>query len=77
MIEEEYWYWLTNIKNIGNKKISILLKKFKTPAEVYFAGEKKLENIFGIKKEDICNILTSKDEYKIKKEVEFLKEKKY
>ncbi len=75
MIEEEYWYWLTNIKNIGNKKISILLKKFENPAEVYFAGEKKLENIFGIKKEDICNILTSKDEYKIKKEVEFLKEK--
>ena len=32
-LEEYYWYWLNNIRNIGRRKISKLLKRFDSPIE--------------------------------------------
>ena len=37
-LEEYYWYWLNNIRNIGRRKISKLLKRFDSPKEIYKAG---------------------------------------
>ena len=41
-LEEYYWYWLNNIRNIGRRKISKLLKRFDSPKEIYNAGSEYL-----------------------------------
>ena len=42
-LEEYYWYWLNNIRNIGRRKISKLLKRFDSPKEIYNAGSEYLK----------------------------------
>lgn len=60
MEEREYWYWLTNISDMWQGKIELLLKFFNNPQSIYKATETTLSKINGIKKQDIYNIIESK-----------------
>lgn len=61
-LEEYYWYWLNNIRNIGRRKISKLLKRFDSPKEIYNAGSEYLK-CCGLSCKDAENIISSvKDE---------------
>lgn len=53
MIHEEYNYWLANIKNIGPRKIEMLLKYFGSAEEIYNASGEILNKIRENSKEDI------------------------
>ena len=66
---DEYWYWITNIKGIENKKISYLLKRFKTPANVFLADRKAIETVDKISEEDTDRILAGRDTRKVKDEL--------
>lgn len=61
-LEEYYWYWLNNIRNIGRRKISKLLKRFDSPKEIYNAGSEYLK-CCGLSCKGAENIISSvKDE---------------
>lgn len=61
MTEQEYWYWLTNIKNMWQGKIELLLRYFEEPQNIYRASVEKISCIQGLKKEDIANIIESRN----------------
>lgn len=77
MKHEEYNYWLANIKNIGPRKIEMLLNYFGSAEEIYNASEEVLNKIrekaqgdnqcipVRITQEDVNSILNSKSPYKI------------
>lgn len=47
-MERKYWYWINNIKGIGNIKVRRLLKAFgDDPREVYEAGKEGLKKSCG------------------------------
>lgn len=50
MTKEEYYYWLANIEQIGQKKRELLLQVFNTVEELFYASGKELE----IFKEECC-----------------------
>lgn len=60
MTNKEYWYWLCNIDGIGNRKIKSLLRLFPSPEAVYFAKERELSYVQGLKHSDIQMIKESK-----------------
>lgn len=71
MIEKEYDYWLSNLKNIGPKKIELLLQYFNSAEEVFHTSADDLEKFMelcryekGINlfhKEDITTIFQNRD----------------
>lgn len=67
MKEELYWFWLTNIPNIGNIKIKELLNYFDNAREIYFASEILLSQIHLLNEKDIHNIMKSKEDQNIHK----------
>jgi DNA processing protein len=42
MTQDEYYYWLANISNIGIKKISLLLEVFESPEVIFKASKAEL-----------------------------------
>ena len=60
MKEWQYWYWISNIKEIWNAKIRSLLSVFSHPAEVYWCSEKDLSSVPLITKEDCHHILEAR-----------------
>ncbi|HEX3021574.1 MAG TPA: DNA-processing protein DprA, partial [Lachnospiraceae bacterium] len=57
----EYLYWLCNLKGIGNRKVSILLNTFGSAKEVYYAKEDTLRQIQDITDKDRYMLLKNKD----------------
>jgi DNA processing protein len=76
MRNDEYNYWISNIPNIGIKKIEHLIQIFGSPREVFHASRKAMEQFkenckieglrFGAL--DLENLIHSRDEEKVKKE---------
>ena len=75
MTDREYGLWLNNIPGIGYTYTQRLLDKFKTPREVFYVKEEELIKIKGLQGKHISNIINSKDEYYIKKNMEVLNNK--
>lgn len=75
MTEEEYWYWLINIKGMWHGKIKKLIDIFGTPEEVYNASAASLKNVHGLKEEDIFLIKESKNSIKPVKDLETISKK--
>ena len=64
MREDYYWYWINNIKGLGNTKLRNLFAVFDTPENIYKASDKMFEGVIGIKPDDIYSINESrKSEY--------------
>ncbi|HHU74987.1 MAG TPA: DNA-protecting protein DprA [Clostridiales bacterium] len=75
MNQEQYNYWISNIPNIGPKKIELLLQYFESPQGVFHASKQELEKFQEIVKEagykkfsstDVDSIIKSRDKEKIK-----------
>ncbi len=62
MTNEEYWFWLCNIKGIYQHDIKKLLYHFKDPKEIYAANAKTLAQAGILNKNKIIAILSSKGE---------------
>ncbi|TCT16413.1 DNA processing protein [Natranaerovirga pectinivora] len=60
-----YWYWMCNIKGIGQKKTAKLLDCFGDPEGVWRASEKDLSNVAILRTNDIKKIIESRDEESI------------
>ena len=56
---KKYWIWLSLIKNIGSKRIKILLEKYKRPEIIYNLTKKELLEIDGIGEKLADSILDS------------------
>ncbi|NLP34750.1 MAG: DNA-protecting protein DprA [Clostridiales bacterium] len=76
MTRQEYNYWISNITNIGPKKIELLLDIFGNAEEVFKASRNALGNVIAkakmdrtvrFMKSDLDNIIQSKDKEKISK----------
>lgn len=76
MTQEEYWYWFCNIKDIGPVKMEMLLNLFKEPKNIFFADSSKLSKIKSINQGNIKNILDSKKNRNILKELDDLNKRK-
>jgi DNA processing protein len=68
MKKEEFNYWLSNIKNIGTKKIELLLQYFESAEGVFDASKRDLEKFkeefaFGIRMSDadVASIINSRN----------------
>lgn len=75
MTEEEYWYWLINIKGMWHGKIKKLIDIFGTPEEIYNASDTDLKNVHRLKEEDIFLLKESKDNIKAVKELDAMSKK--
>ena len=57
-LDRRYWFWINNIKGIGNIKQRKLLGAFgDDPVKVYEASQKEIASVEGISKTDAANIL--------------------
>lgn len=65
MTSKEYWFWLSNLEQIGIKKIQLLLEFFGSPEEIYRDSGKGLEKIKQLTVSDKESILRSKREDRI------------
>lgn len=75
MTEEEYWYWLVNVKGMWHGKIKKLIDRFGSPEEIYNASEKCLKGAAGLKDNDIFLIEDSKRGIDIGKDMESMGKK--
>ncbi len=51
--DEFYWYWLCNIRGVGNAAIRNLLKMFQTPKEIYDASKDLMDKVSGLSNEQM------------------------
>ncbi|MBF8984290.1 DNA-protecting protein DprA [Lutibacter sp. B2] len=66
-IEEKYYIaWLLNVKGVGNKTLSKLLSYFGSAENIFKSKYESLNNIRGINKNVIHNIVENKSEDKVK-----------
>ena len=65
MTDKEYWFWLSNIPEIGLKKMDAILNRFLTPKEVFHKDINYYGNIKELSDADKARIQTSKDEKRI------------
>ena len=63
--EEKYWLWLSCIPKMWYEKANRYLKLFGTPRELFEAKEEHLEKTGIFSKEDIYNIVSSKNNINI------------
>lgn len=72
--QKEMWYWLSNIKGIGSKKINNLLDFYGSVETVYGAArtEKELIRIEGLNRKDIEALSKKVDGEQIRKQFEQL-----
>lgn len=73
--DEYYWYWMCNIKGIGNKKQHYLLEHYGNARNVYEAGMKELMTVKGITNKDAGIIINSRSDDNIRKSYYEMKEK--
>ena len=60
MTNEEYWFWLCNIRDIYQPDIKRLLEHFSSPEEIYLADEEKLRQCGCLNDKDLHHIALSK-----------------
>ena len=66
LMDRKCWFWINNIKGIGNIKIRRLLKAFNDdPEAVFNASDKEVASVEGIKPSDVANITDSDARKKI------------
>ena len=70
--EEELWYWLCNIRGVGQKRIRKLLREFETPEGIYRATRNALEATEGLSNRIVEQIMLSKKEDNIKNDLAYL-----
>lgn len=75
LTRKEYWYWLCNIHGIGLKKRAALLSVCPDPEELFGLSQSCLEGIAGISGRDLAQIIASRKEDRIRKEMEQLQKK--
>lgn len=75
MTNEEYWFWLCNIKNMGHSKMEKLIEVFENPENIYYASKNMLLKTDGIKEEDARNIIKSKSEFDVSANLAKLKKR--
>lgn len=75
MTEEEYWYWLVNIKGMWNGKLKKILSRLETPEKVYRASRSLLASIEGLTEEDIIRIQEAKKDTLFLKDLEMMSKK--
>lgn len=66
MEQNEYWFWLCNIRQIGNNKIRDILTYYKTPKSAFLDNGDGLNHIPSLSSSDKLMIMNSKDINKIK-----------
>ncbi|MDO5519492.1 MAG: DNA-processing protein DprA [bacterium] len=77
LTNSELWYWICTIHGIGHKKISELLCYFNTVECIFEATGNELSFVEGISKNNIRDIVESKDIKRIKKEYIEIQRKGY
>lgn len=73
--DDFYWFWLSNIPKLGNVKIRELLNLFGDVKEIYSASEDLLTKSSKLTKQDVVNIMISKQENAINEKLLMMKEK--
>lgn len=63
MTEKEYWYWLCNIPEMWQAKISKLMKTFRTPRALYDASPEVIKKLTGVADEEIIRITESRQKH--------------
>lgn len=72
--ENKYWVWFSYLK-LNNKTATKLIKKYKTPKQIYNLTEKELINSQILKNEDIYHILRNKNLDILKRYIKYMNEK--
>jgi DNA processing protein len=75
MTREEYHYWLANIPGFGPARIGQLLQVFHSPEDLYHADRESLEQLAGLKEEELERLLKSRDENKLREAYQKLRDK--
>ncbi len=70
--KKKYWIWLSLLTNLGSIKKQRLLEQYENPEVIYKLTKEELENIKGIGKRTIQNILDSKKKIEVKKHIEYM-----
>lgn len=68
LTKDEYWYWITNIQGIENKKTAHIISMFKMPEKVFYAGRCDLEKVSKLNDKDIDCIIKSREISRIKED---------
>ena len=74
MTEEQYWFWLCNIKNMWQGKIKKLLTKFKNPKDIFHADEKHFWGL-GISQNEINMIVHAQRFHRTREQMDKMHEK--
>lgn len=69
---KKYWIWLSLIKNIGSKRIKILLEKYKRPEIIYNLTKKELLEIDGIGEKLAESILDSNIRCSVNRHISYM-----
>jgi DNA processing protein len=84
LTNDEYYYWLANISNIGNRKISLLIEAFDSPEYIFKASETELSEVLregpsgrGVRTHinDARHIIDSRNRDRIKRDYDKLSQK--
>lgn len=75
MTDREAWFWINNIEGIGNIKIRKLLEYFKTPRELYNAGEAAVAELSFVNRTDILRLCDSEIKESVHKKYNLYMEK--
>ena len=67
MERREYWAWLSTVPEMYHEKIRRLLKKLKTPEDIYNTDEQTLITRAELDREDAIKIIKSKEMFNSKK----------
>ena len=70
--KKKYWIWLSLLTNLGSIKKKKLLEKYENPETIYKLTKEELENIKGIGKRTIENILDSAKRTEVEKHIEYM-----
>lgn len=75
MTNQMYWFWISQVSEVGIKSIEKLCDYFGSIEKIYFASEEELKNVDGITKQQVIGLLKNKNIDKIVEQYNKLREK--
>lgn len=75
MTKEEYWFWLVNIKGIGRRSIEALLKKYKTPENIFNAQAHEIKEAKILKENQLKELEITKENMYFLKQYDNMKKR--
>ncbi len=75
MTNQMYWFWISQVPEIGIKSIEKLYDYFGSIEKIFYTSEEELRNVDGITKQQVSNLLKNKNMDKLIEQYNKLREK--